>query len=182
MMNAQHRERRPHLAGAEAADGQMEQVDEPQCEHRFGYLAVADVNAAIGRGRDVDVVGDEHDRATQGVQVLEEREHLGARVGVEVAGRLVGEDQRGLGHQSPGDPDPLLLAARELGGLMVQSIAQAEALEGLLGLSETLAAADALVHQGRGHVLQGARARQQVVALEHEADGAASGHRPGHRR
>ena len=94
-------------------------------------------------------------------------------VGVEIAGRLVGEDQRGLCHEGPCDPDPLLLAARELGGLMAQSIAQAQALEGLLGLLEALAAADALVHQRRGHVLQGARARQQVVALEHEADGAA---------
>jgi len=156
--------------------------DEPHAKHRFGYLAVADVNAAIAAVRDVDVVGDEHDRATQGVQVLEEREHLGARVGIEVAGRLVGQNQGRLGHQSPGDPDPLLLAARELGGLMVQSIAQAEASRASWAFRRRSRRADALVHQGRGHVLQGARARQQVVALEHEADGAAPDIGPGHRR
>src|SRR3712207_8863865 len=43
------------------------------------------------------------------------RSHLGARAGVEVAGRLVGEHDGRLGDERAGDGDALLLAARHLG-------------------------------------------------------------------
>ena len=42
------------------------------------------------------------------------------RLGVEVAGRLVGPHDRGLADQRAGDRDPLLLAARQLGGPVVE--------------------------------------------------------------
>jgi hypothetical protein len=65
-------------------------------------------------------------------------EDLGAAVGVEVAGRLVGQDDLRLVDQGPGDGDALLLAARELGRLVVGSIGQADEAErlerGVLGL------------------------------------------------
>ena len=99
---------------------------------------------------------------------------VGAGVAVEVAGRLVGEDQRGFGDERPGDGDALLLAARQLGRLVVEPVAQAEPLEGRRGARRALAARDALVEQGRGDVVERRRARQQVVRLEDEADGPAA--------
>ena len=48
---------------------------------------------------------------------------------VEVAGRLVGQDECGLGDERTGDGDALLLAARELGRLMVDPVAQTEPLQ-----------------------------------------------------
>ena len=71
---------------------------------------------------------------------LNDREHLGARVAVEVAGGLVGQDQRRLGNQRAGDADSLLLAARELGRDVAQAIAQAQPLERRLGPVEALLA------------------------------------------
>ena len=50
-------------------------------------------------------------------------------LGVEVAGRLVGEQQRGRGDQRPGHGDPLLLAAGELVRLVVDPVGEAHQLE-----------------------------------------------------
>ena len=65
-------------------------------------------------------------------------QHLGARVAVEVAGRLVGEDQGGFRDDRAGDGDPLLLAAGQLGRLVVEPVAEAQAFE--RGLRAALAA------------------------------------------
>ena len=61
------------------------------------------------------VVGDHHDGLAELVDGLaHEVEDLGAGLRVEVAGRLVGEDDVGPAGQGPGHGDPLLLAARQL--------------------------------------------------------------------
>ena len=60
------------------------------------------------------------------VERLQEREHLEARPGVEVAGRLVGQEERRVGDQGPGDRDALLLAAGELVGRVVDPVVEAD--------------------------------------------------------
>ena len=52
---------------------------------------------------------------------------------VEIAGRLVGEDQRRPVGERAGDRDALLLAARQLGRAMVEPLGEAERAEQLLG-------------------------------------------------
>ncbi len=84
------------------------------------HLPVAEAHDALGLGGDVGLVGDQHDGAPFEVEVREDREHVLGGVRVEVAGRLVGEDQRGVGDDRAGDGDALLLAAGELGGEVVQ--------------------------------------------------------------
>ena len=75
--------------------------------------AVADVDDPLSVWRDVGLVGDEDDRdPLVDVQRLEERHDLLARVRVEVASRLVGEDEGGVHHQRSRDRDPLLLPSR----------------------------------------------------------------------
>ena len=62
-------------------------------------------------------MGHHDDRLAHPVDGLaHEAEDLGAAAGVEVAGGLVGEDHVGPAGQRPGHGDPLLLAARQLGG------------------------------------------------------------------
>src|ERR1019366_10224437 len=80
------------------------------------------------------------------------------------------EEQGRLGHQRSGDRDSLLLATRELGRDVVDAVAKPEAFESGARPRQTVLARDALVEQGRGYVLQGRGSRQQVVALEDEAD------------
>ena len=89
---------------------------------------------------------------------------------VEVAGRLVGEQQARLQNQRPGQRDPLLLAARELAGLVIEAVAEPDDLQHLarlgLGLFARLAM-DQARHRG---VLQRGEFGQEVMELEDEAD------------
>ena len=73
--------------------------------------------------RSARVVGDHHDGLTKLVDgVAHELEHLGARPRVEVAGGLVGEDDRGVGDQGAGDGDALLLTSGELAGAVADPV------------------------------------------------------------
>jgi hypothetical protein len=79
--------------------------------------------SAAGPGGDVQVVGDQHDgHALLGVQRLEQRHDLLAGAGVEVAGRLVGQQHLRVADQGAGDGHPLLLAAGQLGRPVVQPV------------------------------------------------------------
>ena len=90
--------------------------------------AVGEEHDAVGVAGGTGIVGDHDDRLPEafdrGASQLEE---LGGRSRVEVAGRLVGEDQLGPGHHRPGGGDALLLAARQLRGPVSQSVGDAEA-------------------------------------------------------
>jgi hypothetical protein len=65
----------------------------------------------------VRVVGDHHDGLpVLAVEALQQVEDFVAGLAVEIAGRLVAEQQRGVGDQGPRDADALLLPARKLPG------------------------------------------------------------------
>ena len=76
---------------------------------------VGEEDDAVRVARGDRVVGDHHDRLAELAHgVTHEREDLGAGRAVEVAGRLVGEDDLRAARQRAGDGDALLLAARQL--------------------------------------------------------------------
>ena len=54
--------------------------------------------------------------------------------GIEIAGRLIGQDQAGIVDQGPGDGDPLLLAAGKLCGPVVGPVAQPNLFQDRAGL------------------------------------------------
>ena len=89
---------------------------------------------------------------------------------VEVAGRLVGQEDAGLVHQRTGDGHPLALAAGELVGPVVHAVGQAHPLQRRRGPVAALPPAHAGVHQRQLHVVQRGGPGQQVEGLEHEAD------------
>jgi hypothetical protein len=64
-----------------------------------------------------------------GDRVAQQREDGRARGGIEVPRRLVGEQDRRLGDQRPRDRHALLLAARQLGRLVVAPLGKADAVE-----------------------------------------------------
>src|SRR5262249_28242417 len=72
-------------------------------------LSIADVNRAMSVGSDIRFVGDEHDRVAGLVQCREETHDLDARLRVEIARRLVGEQDGGVIHEGSSDSDPLPL-------------------------------------------------------------------------
>ena len=78
-------------------------------------LAVHDGDDAVGGGGELAVVGHDEDGAVSFVsEVAHDGPDILARVGVEIAGRLVGEDQHGIVGERPRDGDALGLTAGEL--------------------------------------------------------------------
>src|SRR5690349_1549536 len=101
--------------------------------HVVGDLTVDEEDDPVrvrGRHR---VVGHHDDGLAEVVHRLaHELQDLGPGVGVEVAGGLVGEGQLRLADQGPGDGNPLLLAAGELGGPVAEAVAQPDGLDDLV--------------------------------------------------
>ena len=95
--------------------------------------------AGRGRGDDAPadaadqlavVRGDEHRRAAR-VDLAEQVHDLERQVGIEVAGRLVGEDELRIVDERARDRDALLLAARQLLGKRVHAVLQPDPLQHL---------------------------------------------------
>ena len=95
-------------------------VDEP---------ALVEVKRPAGALGGQRVVGDHHDRLLElAVELFEQVEDLAAGGAVEVAGRLVGHQQVGVGDDRPGDRHALLLAAGELARIVMLAAGQADDL------------------------------------------------------
>ena len=77
-------------------------------------LAVGEAQDTIRHRGRARLVRDHHDGAALVGARAQQPQHLGAGLGVEVAGRLVGEQQRRVVDERAGDREALLLAAREL--------------------------------------------------------------------
>ena len=101
-------------------------------------LAVGDVEAAAYARGDVVVVGD-HDDGLAGPPVLEEPEHGVGGLRVEVAGGLVGGDDRRVVGERTGNGDALLLAAGERRGQLVGLVGHLDLLEQVQGPLGSLA-------------------------------------------
>src|ERR1039457_6482677 len=87
-----------------------------------GYLAVAQPDHPLGLFCDVGLVGDQDHRASFLIQTRKDPQDVLGGTRVEVAGRLIGENQRGVGHERARDRSPLLLAARQLRRHMVHPV------------------------------------------------------------
>ena len=114
-------------------------------------------------------MGDEHERGAGALLQREQKVHdFGAGGLVEIAGRLVGEDEGGLGRERPGHGHALLLAAGELAGEMRLAMREADlgkcrarGIEGIVAVEEL---------ERQRHVLDGRHGRHEVEGLEHDAD------------
>src|SRR5215203_1151383 len=123
----------------------------------------------VGVGGGNRVVGDHHHRLAELVDRLAQQlEDVGAGLGVEVAGGLIGEDHGRFADQGAGDRDPLLLAAGELRGAVGAPVLEADGADELVDpLLVGIAAGD---RERQHQVLLGGEDRQQVEELEDEAE------------
>ena len=149
-------ERRPQRPGAEAAPGEPDPATPRRSlqaelreagDERGGVVAVAaaevdlvadpavaDDEDPIGVGGGLGVVGHEDDRlAALDARPPERVEDLGPGRVVEVAGRLVGEEQGRPGDEGPRDRDALLLAGRQLVGLVALLAGQVDERDDVRG-------------------------------------------------
>ena len=121
--------------------------DDGAVEHRDGPVRVL-----LGERR---IVRDHDDGlAVALVELLQQRHDLARRAAVEIAGRLVGEQQVRLVRQRARDRDALLLAARELPRPMVLAAAEAHRLEQRRGARLALGARHAGEHHRQRDVLR----------------------------
>ena len=89
--------------------------------------AVLDLeDEVVGRDEPAVVGDDDQGRLPAALEAAEDPVDLVAGLRVELAGRLVGQDEDRVLDQGPGDRHPLLLAARQLVGAMVEPVAQAD--------------------------------------------------------
>ena len=86
----------------------------------------------------------------------------------EIAGRFVREDQRRAAHQRPRDRDTLLLAARQLRGIVSGPVTEADRAKFRFGASECIVLACQL--QRNRDIFERGHRRQQVECLQHDAD------------
>src|SRR4051812_43932875 len=87
-------------------------------------LTIAHANDAFGPGSDVVFVRYHDDRLACDVEPNEHLHDLVAGFRIEIASRLVRENDVRIIDQSTGDGDALLLATRQLHRAMIQAIAE----------------------------------------------------------
>ena len=115
------------------------------------------------------VVGHHHDRLAELVDgPAQQLEHVATRVRVEIAGRLVGEHDRRPRDERARHRDALRLSAGELVGSMGAAVLEPDRPD--QGLAPGLVRLVAADPNGEQNVLLGIEYREQVVALEDEAD------------
>ena len=129
--------------------------------------------AAFGQRR---IVGDDHQRRAGFRAAFKQQVGHGvAGRGVEIARRLVGEDQRRTRGDGAGDGHALLLAARKLRGVVIGAMAEAHG--GQFGPRTLPRVVRSGQLQRGGDVFLRGHRRQQVEGLQHHADAAAAGQR-----
>src|SRR5258707_2643606 len=104
------------------------------------------------------------------VEALEELHDLVALRGVQVAGRLVGEDELGILDDRAGDAHELLLAAGKLVGEEILLADNVEAVEDVADQADALLVRNVFVRKRDFEVLEDGEIVDQVIALEDEAD------------
>ena len=91
--------------------------------------SVHDANGPMGVGGHVGIVRHQDDGDSLGVELLEHPQDFDARVRIEVARRLVGQQQARAIDQRAADRHPLLLPARHLRRLVMDSVGQPDAVQ-----------------------------------------------------
>src|SRR5882672_4323577 len=129
------------------------------------------VELPVGAPRGPRVVRHHDDRlVVLVIQAVEQDEDLLGALRVEVPGRLVGHQDERIGDDGPRDGHALLLPARELAGVMVHPVGQADDRERRAHVLVALPARQFREQEGELDVLEAGEDRDQVVELEDEPD------------
>jgi len=101
---------------------------------------------------------------------LQEFHDLRGVGGIKVAGRLIGEQHRGLMDQGAGDGRPLELAAAELVHAVIGAIREADKIDDLVRFPARCGERFAAQEQRQANVFANAHRREQVEELEDDAE------------
>ena len=120
------------------------------------------------------VVRDEHEAEQfRPLQLLEQIDDVGLGVFVEIAGRLVGKQQRRRIDERTGNGDAALLAAGHAAGIRIGAVPQPHTREQIVGARVGLSGIHGASEQRRnGDIVHRRQIREQARELEDEADAA----------
>ena len=104
------------------------------------------------------------------IELLEEPDDVAAGLAVEVAGRLVAEQDGGAVEQRPGDGDALLLAPGELAGTAIGDEVEPDPREDLDGAGAGAVRVFGPEQRRQGDVLGAGQVVEQMKRLEDEAE------------
>ena len=135
------------------------------------HRAVAHLDDALCAGSDVAIVGDQDHHVALLRQLVEQGHDLRAAVAVQRTGGLVGEDDVPAVHQRTGNRHSLLLATGQLPRAVAGAFAQPQAPQQHLGACGARGGGGAGVDGRHFDVFLGRGRGDEVVALEHEAEG-----------
>ena len=132
---------------------------------------ISQFDDTLSTGRELAVMGgDDQGNIALLAQGAKELENFLSRVRIKVAGGFIGQDKGGLIDQSSGDRDPLLLAAGEFIGAMMDALAQSDPLEQVTRGRLRLSNRRSRHPGGKRHILERAQLRQQVVSLKYKTN------------
>ena len=115
------------------------------------------------------VVRDQHQRRAVLAMAAEQKlDDFRSGRFVEIAGRLVGDDDGGIGRKRAGERDALLLAAGQFGRVMAEAMFQPDCGQLALGARKSIACAGKF--ERHGDVLQCRHGRNEMEGLEDDAD------------
>src|SRR4029453_9157110 len=97
-------------------------------------------------------------------------EDLGSGLGIEVARRLVREDNRRPDNECPCDRNTLTLAARQLRGGVVEAVTETDPLQRVRRPPASFGRRSPRVEKPVGHVVERGHSFEQEELLEDEAD------------
>lgn len=115
-------------------------------------------------------VGDDDDGFSLFIQSGQELHDLDSGLAIEGSCRLVGEYDGWIGDECSGYGYALLLSSGHLVRKIIDLLSQADLGERFYCTLFSLGFSDSLVDEGHDHLMQGTRSREQVIALEYEAD------------
>ena len=137
----QDRERRAELAAPDVLPDERQELHAALLAREHAFV---EVQRPVGALRRVRIVRHHDDGlAVVAVQRLQQVEDLVAGLAIEVAGRLVAQQQRRIGDDRARDADALLLAAGQLARIVLRAVGEADDLQGDRGALPPLAPATA---------------------------------------
>ena len=128
------------------------------------------IDAAADAPDQLAIVRGDDDRRAARVDLAEQIHDFERQIGIEVAGRLVGEHELRVVDERARDGDALLLAARQLFGKRVHAVLQADPLQHLKGLALLRRQRHAEHAHHERDVLKHRQARDEPEVLKDEAD------------
>ena len=139
---------------------------------RIGDLAAVEPQHLGARhlGQQMEIVGGDDDRGAELVQRIEQIEQAPRHFRIDVAGRLVGDEQFGPADHRAGDGDALLLAARQGRRAGAGAVGEADPGEHLPDRRLEILVLDPGDAQRQRDIVEGGKMRDQPEILEDDAD------------